>query len=186
MARWIECIHVKPPSFILINLCPVGTHTGTGLERKQIASIQRLLNACKSVSSHKGSCVLYLVGSQSLPTFEVPEMKELGEQMFRHLVRWANLGVEMPDGTLTKTTSRVWCSAQVLPDLSGFRTDKAYATDSNSDLDGARSVSPGRRARGRVFRVGLILLFQGTVSDSTRVQTRLRVRTCFQWEANWQ
>ena len=89
-------------------------------------------------------------------------MKELGAQMFPHLVRWANLGVEFPDGTLTKAASHVWCSAQTLPDLSGWRSDKEYAKDStSSDRDeyGSRPVSPGRRARGHAFRTGLVKLF---------------------------
>ena len=91
LAQWVEKIRVSPPSFILSNLCPIGTHTGTGMERKQMRSIQRLLNACKHCSLQKRSCVLYLVGTRSLPTFGMPEMKDLGEQMVRHLVRWANL-----------------------------------------------------------------------------------------------
>ena len=99
-------------------------------------------------------------------------MKELGAQMTCSLVRWANLGCEMPDGTLTKTASHVWCSAQTLPDLSGWRSDKEYANDSTStdrDEYGMRSVSPARRARGHAFRTGLVQLIVETLADSTRV-----------------
>ena len=118
-------------------------------------------------------CVLYLVGTRSLPTFEIPEMIELGEQMFSHLVRWANLGVAMPDGTLPKTSSIVWCSAQTLPDLSGWRSDKSYAREAvSSDRDeySNRPVSPARRARGHALRTALVLLFLGSArADSTSV-----------------
>ena len=117
--------------------------------------------------------MLYLVGTRSLPTFEIPEMIELGEQMFCHLVRWANFGVEMPDGTLTKSASIVWCSAQTLPDLSGWRSDRSYANDSvSSDRDeyGNRPVSPARRARGHSFRTALVQVLQySTRADLTRV-----------------
>ena len=117
--------------------------------------------------SQKRSCVFYLVGAHSLPTFEIPEMKELGEPMFRHLARWSNLGVEMPDGTLTKFASIVWCSAQTLPDLSGWRSNMSYANESvSSDRDecGNWPVSPARHARGHFFRTAHVQVFQ----DSTR------------------
>ena len=103
-------------------------------------------------------------------------MLELGEQMFHHLVRWANLGVEMPDGTLTKSASIVWCSAQTLPDLSGWRSDKSYANDyGSSDRDEySKAVSPARRARGNAFRPALVQIFlDSTRADSTRVGTRV-------------
>ena len=173
LALWVEKIRVDPPSFILVNLCPISAHTGTGMEQKQIRSLRRLLNACRHVSLQKRSCVLYLVGTRSLPTFEIPEMIELGEQMFSHLVRWANLGVEMPDGTLPKTSSIVWCSAHTLSDLSGWRSDKSYAREavsSDRDAYSNRPVSPARRARGHAFRTALVLLFLGSArADSTRV-----------------
>ena len=107
-------------------------------------------------------------------------MKELGKKMFRHLVRWANLGVGMPGLTLTNSASIVWCSAQTLPDLSGWRSDKSYANDSvSSDRDeyGNRRVSPARRARGHSFRSALLqILLDSTRADSTRVVTSVVTR----------
>ena len=116
--------------------------------------------------------MLHIVGIRTLPTFEIPEMLEIGAQMFPHFVRWANLGVEMPDGTLTMVASIVWCSAQTLPDRSGWCSDKSYASDSGisvRDEYSSRPVSPARRACGNAFRTALVQIFRdSTRADSTR------------------
>ena len=96
--------------------------------------------------------------------------------MFRSTVCWANLGIELPDGRLPRTESYVWSSAQSLPDLSGTRSDKVYASESRvgrDDHSSDKDASGPRKARGRQARVALIHLFLRYtgpgVADSTRV-----------------
>ena len=126
---WVDECRVDAPAFIFVNLLPLATHLGTGLERKMIRNINRLLNVCFAVSNSERQCVLYLYGGKKLNTYGTPSMRDLGERMFRSTVCWANLGIELLDGRLPRTESYVWSSAQSLPDLSGTRSDKIYASE---------------------------------------------------------
>ena len=83
---WVDECRVDAPSFILVNLLPLATHLGTGLERKMIRNINRLLNVCFAVSNSERQCVLYLYGGKKLNTYGTPSMRDLGEHMFRSTV----------------------------------------------------------------------------------------------------
>ena len=56
--EWVDMVRVMPPSFVFVNVCPLSTHIGTGLENKMIHNLNRLLNACNSSSKNGRQCVL--------------------------------------------------------------------------------------------------------------------------------
>ena len=136
MESWAEKLLREPPSFILAQLPHIGTHNGTRYDRKMIRGLARLARICSSTG-----CVMFIIGSASLPTWHISEMQELRDSMHRSLVRWCNFGIAHSDGALSSIASQCWCSAHGLPDLSEKPSGKTFANDASGDRDTSQGVS---------------------------------------------
>ena len=147
---WIEWLYEEPPSFVFIQMASSMLKNGTRVDKRAAGHLRGMVETCSRLG-----VAVFMVGSTTLQSWNVPEIRKLRPHLQESYVRWCNLNVTHDDGALSSVMTRVWCNLMGMPNLSECKhNSERHAVDGGSDREKQHNeCSPARYARSFAFSV---------------------------------